>query len=268
MRNISIEEIISNIKDMCIEANYKLASDVDASIRDAYDKEISPLGKRVLGQLLDNLDIAENDLIPICQDTGMVIVFVAIGQEVHIEGGFLEEAINEGIRRGYQEGYLRKSIVSDPLIRNNTQDNTPGIIHYDIVPGNQLEITISPKGFGSENMSRIYMLKPSDEDQGIKKTVLETVKLAGPNACPPIVVGIGIGGSFEKCALLAKRALTRDISIRSDKPHIRKLEEELLSAINDMGIGPAGLGGRTTALGVNIETYPTHIAGLPVAVNI
>ena len=268
MRNISIEEIISNIKDMCIEANYKLASDVDASIRDAYDKETSPLGKRVLGQLLDNLDIAENDLIPICQDTGMVIVFVAIGQEVHIEGGFLEEAINEGIRRGYQEGYLRKSIVSDPLIRNNTQDNTPGIIHYDIVPGNQLEITISPKGFGSENMSRIYMLKPSDEDQGIKKTVLETVKLAGPNACPPIVVGIGIGGSFEKCALLAKRALTRDISIRSDKPHIRKLEEELLSAINDMGIGPAGLGGRTTALGVNIETYPTHIAGLPVAVNI
>lgn len=268
MRSISIEEIISNIKDMCIEANYKLASDVDAGIREAYDKETSPLGKRVLGQLLDNLDIAENDLIPICQDTGMVIVFVTIGQEVHIEGGSLEDAINEGIRRGYQEGHLRKSLVSDPLIRNNTKDNTPGIIHYQIIAGDKLEITVAPKGFGSENMSRIYMLKPSDEVEGIKKAVLETVKLAGPNACPPIVVGIGIGGSFEKCALLAKRALTRDISIRSDKPHIRKLEEELLSAINDMGIGPAGLGGETTALGVNIETYPTHIAGFPVAINI
>lgn len=268
MRSINTEEIIRNVRNMCIEANLKLASDVDASIRKAYDKETSPLGKRVLGQLLENLDIAENNLIPICQDTGIAIVFVTIGQEVHIEGGSLEEAINEGIRRGYQEGYLRKSVVSDPLIRENSNDNTPGIIHYEIVSGNQLEITVAPKGFGSENMSQIYMLKPFDEAEGIKKVVLETVKLAGPNACPPIVVGIGIGGSFEKCALLAKKALTRDINRYSDKPHIRKLEEELLTAINDIGIGPAGLGGRTTALGVNIETYPTHIAGLPVAINI
>lgn len=268
MRSIYVEEIITNIKDMCIEANLRLASDVDEGIRDAYDKETSPLGKRVLGQLLENMDIAENELIPICQDTGMTIVFITIGQDVHIEGGSLEEAINEGIRRGYQEGYLRKSVVSDPLIRDNTKDNTPGIIHYKIVAGNQLEITVAPKGFGSENMSRIYMLKPSDEVEGIKKAVLETVKLAGPNACPPIVVGIGIGGSFEKSALLAKKALTRDISIHSDKPHIKKLEEDLLTAINDMGIGPAGLGGRTTAIGVNIETYPTHIAGLPLAINI
>ncbi len=268
MRSIYVEEIITNIKDMCIEANLRLASDVDEGIRDAYDKETSPLGKRVLGQLLENMNIAENELIPICQDTGMTIVFITIGQDVHIEGGSLEEAINEGIRRGYQEGYLRKSVVSDPLIRDNTKDNTPGIIHYKIVAGNQLEITVAPKGFGSENMSRIYMLKPSDEVEGIKKAVLETVKLAGPNACPPIVVGIGIGGSFEKSALLAKKALTRDISIHSDKPHIKKLEEDLLTAINDMGIGPAGLGGRTTAIGVNIETYPTHIAGLPLAINI
>lgn len=268
MRSIYVEEIITNIKDMCIEANLKLASDVNAGIRDAYDKESSPLGKQVLGQLLENMEIAENELIPICQDTGMTIVFVTIGQDVHIEGGTLEDAINEGIRRGYREGYLRKSVVSDPLVRNNTKDNTPGIIHYKIVAGNQLEITVAPKGFGSENMSRIYMLKPSDEVEGIKKAVLETVKLAGPNACPPIVVGIGIGGSFEKSALLAKKALTRDISISSDKPHIKKLEEDLLTAINDMGIGPAGLGGRTTAIGVNIETYPTHIAGLPLAINI
>jgi fumarate hydratase subunit alpha len=253
---------------MCIEANFKLASDVDVAIREAYDKESSSLGKRVLGQLLDNLDIAENEYIPICQDTGMVIVFVTIGQEVYIEGGSLEEAINEGIRRGYKEGYLRKSIVYDPLIRNNTKDNTPGIIHYQIVTGDQLQIIVAPKGFGSENMSRVYMLKPSDEVEGIKKVVLETVKLAGPNACPPIVVGVGIGGSFEKCALLAKKALTRNIGVGSDIPHIRKLEEDLLLAINDLGIGPGGLGGNTTALGVNIETYPTHIAGLPVAINI
>lgn len=268
MRSINSQTILENIKEMCIEANLKLASDVGAAIRDAYHRESYPLGKRVLSQLLENIEIAENESIPICQDTGMTIVFVKIGQDIHIVGDSIEDAINEGIRRGYQEGYLRKSIVSDPLIRNNTKDNTPGIIHYQIVPGNQLEITIAPKGFGSENMSRIYMLKPSDEAEGIKKAVLETVRLAGPNACPPIVVGIGIGGSFEKCALLAKQALTRDISTPSDKPHIRKLEEELLSAINDMGIGPAGLGGRTTALGVNIETYPTHIAGLPVAINI
>mgnify|MGYP000949371833 FL=1 len=268
MRSINVDEIITCIKNMCIEANFKLASDVDVAIREAYDKESSSLGKRVLGQLLDNLDIAENEYIPICQDTGMVIVFVTIGQEVYIEGGSLEEAINEGIRRGYKEGYLRKSIVYDPLIRNNTKDNTPGIIHYQIVTGDQLQIIVAPKGFGSENMSRVYMLKPSDEVEGIKKVVLETVKLAGPNACPPIVVGVGIGGSFEKCALLAKKALTRNIGVGSDIPHIRKLEEDLLLAINDLGIGPGGLGGNTTALGVNIETYPTHIAGLPVAINI
>ena len=222
----------------------------------------------MLGQLLENLDIANNESIPICQDTGMTIVFVKIGQDVHIEGGSLEEAINEGIRRGYKEGYLRKSVVSDPLIRENTNDNTPGVIHYEIISGNQLEITIAPKGFGSENMSRIYMLKPADEADGIKKAVLETITQAGPNACPPIIVGIGIGGSFEKAALLAKKALIRDINIRSDKPHIRKLENELLFAINELNIGPSGLGGRITALGVNIETYPTHIAGLPVAINI
>ena len=268
MRSINVDEIITCIKNMCIEANFKLASDVDVAIREAYDKESSSLGKRVLGQLLDNLDIAENEYIPICQDTGMVIVFVTIGQEVYIEGGSLEEAINEGIRRGYKEGYLRKSIVYYPLIRNNTKDNTPGIIHYQIVTGDQLQIIVAPKGFGSENMSRVYMLKPSDEVEGIKKVVLETVKLAGPNACPPIVVGVGIGGSFEKCALLAKKALTRNIGVGSDIPHIRKLEEDLLLAINDLGIGPGGLGGNTTALGVNIETYPTHIAGLPVAINI
>lgn len=268
MRSINTREIITNIKDMCIEANLKLASDVDAAIKEAYDKETSPYGRRVLGQLMENIIIAENEAIPICQDTGMTIVFVKIGQEVHIEGGSLEEAINEGIRRGYREGHLRKSVVSDSLIRNNTKDNTPGIIHYEIVTGDHFEITIAPKGFGSENMSRIYMLKPSDGVEGIKKAVLETVKEAGPNACPPMVVGIGIGGSFEKCALLAKKALTRDINVRSDKPHITKLEEELLSAINELGIGPAGLGGRITAIGVNIETYPTHIAGLPVAINI
>lgn len=268
MRIINIEEIISNIKEMCIEANIKLASDVEIGIREAYNKESSSLGKQVLGQLLENLDIANNESIPICQDTGMTIVFVKIGQDVHIEGGSLEEAINEGIRRGYKEGYLRKSVVSDPLIRENTNDNTPGVIHYEIISGNQLEITIAPKGFGSENMSRIYMLKPADEADGIKKAVLETITQAGPNACPPIIVGIGIGGSFEKAALLAKKALIRDINIRSGKPHIRKLENELLFAINELNIGPSGLGGRITALGVNIETYPTHIAGLPVAINI
>lgn len=268
MRNINIEEIIANVKEMCIEANVKLASDVDACIREAYNNETSSIGKKVLRQIQENLDLAKNDLIPICQDTGMAIVFIRIGQEVFIEGGLLEEAINEGIRRGYQDGYLRKSVVSDPLIRNNTRDNTPGIIHYEIVAGDQLEITVAPKGFGSENMSRIYMLKPSDESEGIKNAVLETVRLAESNACPPMVVGVGIGGSFEKCALLAKKALTRDINVHSNKPHIKKLEKELLSSINDMGIGPAGLGGRTTALAVNIETYPTHIAGLPVAINI
>ena len=268
MRNINTSEIIKNIKEMCIEANYKLASDVEERVRGALQKESSPLGKQILGQLGENLDIAAEDLIPICQDTGMAIIFLKLGQEVHIEGMNLMEAVNEGIRLGYQEGYLRKSVVSDPLIRNNTKDNTPGILHYEIVPGDQLEITVAPKGFGSENMSRIYMLKPSDGVEGVKQAVLETVRLAGPNACPPVVVGVGIGGSFEKCALLAKKALTRSLNIPSDLEHIKKLEEELLEEINLLGIGPGGLGGKITALGVNIETYPTHIAGLPVAINI
>jgi fumarate hydratase subunit alpha len=268
MRNISTKDIIKSIKEMCIEANYQLASDVEKRVRGAQKAETSQLGKQILNQLSENLDIAATDSIPICQDTGMAIVFVKLGQEVHIEGINLEEAINEGIRQGYQEGYLRKSVVSDPLIRNNTKDNTPGIIHYEIIPGNQIELTVAPKGFGSENMSRIYMLKPSDGIEGIKQAVLETVRLAGPNACPPIIVGVGIGGSFEKSAMLSKKALTRSLDEPSKLAHIRELEEELLVEINRLGIGPGGLGGRTTALGVNIETYPTHIAGLPVAINI
>ena len=268
MRNIHTDEIIKNIKEMCIEANYKLASDVEERVRGAYERETSTLGKQILGQLGENLDIALADSIPICQDTGMAIVFIKLGQDVHIDGTNLEDAINEGIRQGYQEGYLRKSVVSDPLIRNNTKDNTPGIIHYEIVSGEQIEITVAPKGFGSENMSRVCMLKPSDGSEGVKNAVLETVKLAGPNACPPIVVGVGIGGSFEKCAFLAKKALARSMNKSSNLEHIRELEEELLTEINQLGIGPGGLGGRITALGVNIETYPTHIAGLPVAINI
>jgi fumarate hydratase subunit alpha len=268
MRNIHTDDIIKNIKEMCIEANYKLASDVDERVRTSYEKETSPLGKQILGQLKENLEIAATDSIPICQDTGMAIIFMKLGQEVHIGGIHLEDAINEGIRQGYEEGYLRKSVVSDPLVRNNTKDNTPGIIHYEIVPGDKVEITVAPKGFGSENMSRVYMLKPSDGTEGVKQAVLETVKLAGPNACPPIVVGVGIGGSFEKCTILSKKALARSMDKPSLLEHIRKLEEDLLIEINQLGIGPGGLGGRITALGVNIETYPTHIAGLPVAINI
>lgn len=268
MRRLHTDEIIRNIKEMCIEANLKLSPDMEGKIRKAYNEENSELGRMILGQLGENLDIAANEAIPICQDTGMAVVFIKLGQELHIEGMDLEEAINEGIRQGYEEGYLRKSVVSDPFIRNNTRDNTPGIIHYQIVPGDRLEICVAPKGFGSENMSRIYMLKPSDGIEGAKKAVLETVKLAGPNACPPIVVGVGIGGNFELCAILAKKALTRDINERSPKEHIRRLEEELLEEINSLGIGPGGLGGRITALAVNIESYPTHIAGLPLAVNI
>lgn len=268
MRSIHIQEIISNIKEMCIEANLYLTDDVKQKVLKAKELEESKLGKQILGQLEENMSIAANDAIPICQDTGMAIVFVKLGQEIHIEGGSLEDAINEGIREGYREGYLRKSVVSDPLLRENTKDNTPGIIHYSIVSGEELELTVAPKGFGSENMSRIYMLKPSDGEEGVKQAVLETVKLAGPNACPPIVVGVGIGGSFELCALLAKKALTRNLNQSSDLPHIKKLEDELLILINKTGIGPGGLGGTTTALKVNIETYPTHIAGLPVAINI
>lgn len=268
MRVIHTDTIISNIKEMCIEANYNLSKDMENAIVNAPEKEKSPIGKQILEQLQENINIAREELIPICQDTGMAIVFMKIGQDVHIEGMNLENAINEGIRQGYEEGYLRKSVVKDPIIRENTKDNTPGIIHYEIVSGENIEITVAPKGFGSENMSRVYMLKPADGIEGVKAAVLETVKLAGPNACPPMVVGVGIGGSFEKCTLLAKKALTRNLQQRSSIPYVKELEEELLETINKLGIGPAGLGGRITALGVNVETYPTHIAGLPVAINI
>lgn len=268
MRTIHTDEIIENIKQMCMEANIRLSPDVKEAVLAAQKTEDSGLGKQILGQLEENLQIAAQDNIPICQDTGMAIVFLKLGQEVHIEGMAIEDAVNEGIRQGYTEGYLRKSVVKDPIFRENTKDNTPGIIHYEIVPGEQLEIVVAPKGFGSENMSRICMLKPADGIEGVKNMILETVKLAGPNACPPMVVGVGIGGSFEKCALLAKKALTRDLNRHSDIPYVKELEEELLEMINQTGIGPGGLGGKTTALGVNIETYPTHIAGLPVAVNI
>lgn len=267
MRAISTDEITRNIKEMCIEANLILSEDVKESLYKAEEKETRDLGKQILGQLKENLDIAKEKSIPICQDTGMAVVFVKLGQDVHIQGDSLEDAINEGIRQGYEEGYLRKSVVKDPIDRINTKDNTPGVIHYEIVPGEQLELTVAPKGFGSENMSRIVMLKPADGIQGVKDVILETVKLAGPNACPPVVVGVGIGGTFEKCALLAKKALTRELGSHNEIPYVRQLEEEMLTKINELGIGPGGLGGVTTALGINIETYPTHIAGLPVAVN-
>lgn len=268
MRMIHTDGIIKNVREMCIEANYNLSKDIENAIIQSSNTENSQLGRKVLDQLKENIEIAKKDNIPICQDTGMAIVFIRIGQDVHIEGGGLEKSINEGIRQGYEEGYLRKSVVDDPIIRKNTGDNTPGIIHYDIVEGDKIEITIAPKGFGSENMSRVYMLKPSDGIEGVKDAVLETVNLAGPNACPPIVVGVGIGGSFEKCTLLAKKALIRNIEEYSDIPYVKELEIELMDEINKLGIGPAGLGGTTTALGVNVETYPTHIAGLPVAINI
>ncbi|MDF2589208.1 MAG: hydro-lyase, Fe-S type, tartrate/fumarate subfamily, alpha subunit [Anaerocolumna sp.] len=268
MRTVHTDIIKNCIKELCIEANYQLSGDMEEAIKNSVNYEKSQLGIQILNQLQENIDIAKNDDIPICQDTGMAIVFVKIGQDVHIEGDNLEDVINQGIREGYQEGYLRKSVVSDPLIRINTNDNTPGIIHYEIVPGTNLEITLAPKGFGSENMSKVYMLKPSDGVEGVKKAVLETVMLAGPNACPPIVVGVGIGGSFEKCAILAKKALTRELNKHSQIEHLKQLEIELLNLINRTGIGPGGLGGTITALGVNIESFPTHIAGLPVAINI
>lgn len=268
MRTLETSEIIRNIKEMCIEANHFLAPDMEEALRKAQDTEKAPLGKQILGQLQENLQIAGEDMIPICQDTGMAVVFLEIGQELHITGGSLEEAVNEGVRQGYVEGYLRKSVVKDPLIRENTKDNTPAVIHYEIVPGEQLRITIAPKGFGSENMSRIFMLKPADGIEGVKNAILTAVKDAGPNACPPMVVGVGIGGTFEKCALLAKKALTRPVNEHSTIPYVKELEEELLEKINKTGIGPGGLGGTTTALAVNINTYPTHIAGLPVAINI
>ncbi len=267
MREIPTDIIVKNIKEMCIEANYKLSDDVKNGIIDASVTENGEIGKKILEQLKLNMDIAENENIPICQDTGMAVVFLKLGQNVHITGGLLSDAVNEGVRQGYKEGFLRKSVVSDPIIRKNTNDNTPAVIYYDIVEGDNIEITVAPKGFGSENMSRVYMLKPADGIEGVKEAVIETVKLAGPNACPPLVIGVGIGGTFEKCTMLSKKALLRDINVRSNIEYIRELEEELVEKINKLGIGPGGLGGSTTVLGVNIETYPTHIAGLPVAVN-
>ncbi len=268
MRRILVSEITKNIKEMCMEANVLLSYDMQKALAEARETEEAPLGQQILDQLQENLHIAASEQIPICQDTGMAVVFVKAGQEVHFEGGSLTEAIHQGVREGYAEGYLRKSVVRDPLIRENTGDNTPAVVHYEIVEGDQVELLVAPKGAGSENMSRIFMLKPAEGEEGVKKSVLTAVKEAGPNACPPMVIGVGIGGTFEECALLAKRALTRKTGEPSEKAHIRLMEEELLSEINDLGIGPAGLGGRITALAVHIETYPTHIACLPVAVNI
>ena len=268
MRTLDVAEITEHLKEMCIEANHFLSEDMKCAIQRAADSEEAPLGQQILMQLQENMRIAGEDMIPICQDTGMAVIFIEIGQEVHFQGGFLEEAIQEGVRQGYEEGFLRKSVVKDPIFRENTGDNTPAVIHYEIVPGDTVRITVAPKGFGSENMSRVFMLKPSDGIEGVKNAVLSAVKDAGPNACPPMVVGVGIGGTFEKCALMAKKALTRPVDRRSEIPYVRGLEQELLQEINRTGIGPGGLGGSTTALAVNIETYPTHIAGLPVAVNI
>ena len=268
MRNIDSSEITKNIKEMCIEANHFLAPDMERVFKKAKENEESKLGCQILEQLDENLKIAAEDMIPICQDTGMAVVFIEIGQDVHIEGENLEDAINEGVRQGYVDGYLRKSVVSDPIIRENTKDNTPAVIHYSIVPGENIKITVAPKGFGSENMSKVFMLKPADGIEGVKDAVLTAVKEAGPNACPPMVVGVGIGGTFEKCAILAKKALARPAESNSEIPYVKELEKELLTKINKLGIGPGGLGGTQTALSVNVETYPTHIAGLPVAINI
>jgi len=268
MRTIHTDKIIETIRQMCIDANLHLSEDMKTAICQAADSEKSPVGKKILSQLKENMDIAAAEDIPICQDTGMAVVFLKIGQDLHIEGMNLEDAVNEGIRQGYVDGYLRKSVVRDPLQRENTKDNTPGIIHYEIVPGDQLTITVAPKGFGSENMSRVFMLKPADGIEGVKDAILTAVKDAGPNACPPMVVGVGVGGDFEKCAIMAKQALTRSVNERSSIPYVKELEEEMLEKVNRLGIGPGGLGGTTTALAVNINTYPTHIAGLPVAINI
>lgn len=268
IRSINVNEITSSIKEMCIQVNHYLSEDMDEAMKNATNKEESIIGKQILNQLQENLKIAKEDMIPICQDTGMAVIFIEVGQDVHFEGGNIYDAINEGVRQGYKEGYLRKSVVNDPIIRENTKDNTPAVIHYDIVAGDQVRITLAPKGFGSENMSRVFMLKPSDGIDGVKNAVLTAVKDAGPNACPPMVIGVGIGGTFEKCAILAKKALTREVNKHSEIEYVKNLEEELLSSINNLGIGPGGLGGNTTALAVNINTYPTHIAGLPVAINI
>ena len=268
MRDIDVKEIISTIKEMCIEANHFLSPDMKNALNTFSKEENTVLGKQILEQLQENLKIAGEEMIPICQDTGMAVIFIKIGQEVHFVGGNLEEAINEGVRQGYVDGFLRKSVVKDPIYRENTKDNTPAVIHYEIVPGDKVEITLAPKGFGSENMSRVFMLKPADGIEGVKNAILTAVKDAGPNACPPMVIGVGVGGTFEKCALLAKKALTRNIEEKSPIEYVRDLEEEMLTKINELGIGPGGLGGKSTAFAVNIETYPTHIAGLPVAINI
>lgn len=268
MRTIQVQQITEQIKEMCIQVNHYLSEDMKEALQNAQAGEKSPLGCQILSQLQENLKIAGEDMIPICQDTGMAVVFLKVGQDVHLEGGSIEDAVNEGVRQGYTEGYLRKSVVKDPLIRENTRDNTPAVIHYEIVPGDKVTITVAPKGFGSENMSRVFMLKPADGIEGVKNAVLTAVKDAGSNACPPMVVGVGIGGTFEKCALMAKQALMRPVGSHSDIPYVKEMEEELLSRINGLGIGPGGLGGTTTALAVNVNTYPTHIAGLPVAVNI
>ncbi len=268
MRNVHTDILISNLKEMCIEANLELTNDVSSRIIYAAEKEESELGKKILEQLVANMKIASDEKIPICQDTGMAVVFLEIGQDVHIEGQDLTEAVNEGVRQGYKEGYLRKSVVGDPILRKNTGDNTPAVLHTSIVPGENIRITVAPKGFGSENMSAIYMLKPADGEEGVKNAIIDAVKKAGPNACPPVVVGVGIGGTFEKCAMLAKKALLRPLGEHSPLPHIKAMEEELLVKLNDLDIGPGGFGGKTTALGINIETFATHIAGLPVAVNI
>lgn len=268
IRTIQTEEITRNIREMCIEANHYLSPDMEKALKDAAQAEKSPLGRKILCQLQENLAIAGEEMIPICQDTGMAVIFAEVGQEVHLEGGLLEDAINEGVRQGYKEGFLRKSVVGDPIVRENTKDNTPAVIHYSIVSGDKVKLTLAPKGFGSENMSRVFMLKPADGMEGVKQAILSAVKDAGPNACPPMVVGVGIGGTFEKCARLAKQALARPLDVRSQIPHVKELEEEMLRTVNGLGIGPGGLGGTVTALAVNINTYPTHIAGLPVAVNI
>ena len=268
IRSIETSVIIENVKEMCIEANHYLSSDMKEAMDQAVSTEKSELGQKILNQLQDNLKIAAEDMIPICQDTGMAVIFLEVGQDVHFEGMAIEDAINEGVRQGYVEGFLRKSVVKDPIIRENTKDNTPAVIHYSIVPGDKVKITFAPKGFGSENMSRVFMLKPADGIEGVKNAILTAVKDAGPNACPPMVVGVGVGGTFEKCALLAKKALTRPVNEHSEIPYVAEMEEEMLNKINGLGIGPGGLGGTTTALAVNINTYPTHIAGLPVAINI
>lgn len=268
IREIAAEQIIKNVREMCIEANHYLSPDMDAAMKQAVNTEKSELGKKILNQLQDNLKIADEDTIPICQDTGMAVIFMEVGQDVHFVGMAVEDAVNEGVRQGYTQGFLRKSVVGDPLIRENTRDNTPAVIHYTIVPGDKVNITMAPKGFGSENMSRVFMLKPADGVEGVKKAILTAVEDAGPNACPPMVVGVGVGGTFEKCAILAKKALTRPVDEHSDIPYVKEMEIEMLDKINKLGIGPGGLGGTTTALAVNINTYPTHIAGLPVAVNI